>query len=230
MVRSSNLYSVMESGDHFKNGASLKNQMSRRNLLTLLLITLTVNSYGQSTDFDEGVVINGVKWATRNVATPGNFVAKPEDPGMFYQWSIKKAWPATGTITAWPQNHNVANKQFWENADDPSPNGWGVPTYNEFQKLLDKSKVSNEWTTQNGKKGRKFTDKVTGNSIFLPANGERSDNDNGKLKKEDKLGYYWSWGVRNDHVYNLAFDQYFISFTYGNTSIHNALNVRSVAR
>jgi len=32
---------------------------------------------------DEGVVINGIRWATRNVDAPGTFVDNPEDAGMF---------------------------------------------------------------------------------------------------------------------------------------------------
>ena len=30
---------------------------------------------------EEGVVINGVRWATRNVAAPGTFIANPQDAG-----------------------------------------------------------------------------------------------------------------------------------------------------
>ena len=48
-----------------------------------------------------GVRINGIVWATRNVAAPGTFVAKPEDAGMFYQWNRKVAWAPTGSVTGW---------------------------------------------------------------------------------------------------------------------------------
>jgi len=34
--------------------------------------------------YDEGVIIDGVKWATRNVDVPGTFASSPEAPGMFY--------------------------------------------------------------------------------------------------------------------------------------------------
>ena len=34
---------------------------------------------------DEGVVINGVRWATRNVDMPGTFAPTPESFGMHYQ-------------------------------------------------------------------------------------------------------------------------------------------------
>jgi uncharacterized protein (TIGR02145 family) len=38
---------------------------------------------------ETGVVINGVKWATRNLASHGKFVEKPEDYGALFQWGRK---------------------------------------------------------------------------------------------------------------------------------------------
>ena len=32
---------------------------------------------------DAGVVIDGIRWATRNVDAPGTFAENPEDAGMF---------------------------------------------------------------------------------------------------------------------------------------------------
>jgi len=128
---------------------------------------------------DEGVIINGVKWATRNVAAPGTFAAKPEDSGMFYQWNRKKAWPTTGDVTGWNEGfYKTPIGTTWEKSNDPSPAGWRVPTIEELQKLLDTNKVSRVRTTQNGIDGRIFTDKATGKDIFLPtvAGGRRGYN------------------------------------------------------
>ena len=70
-------------------------------LLLVMGITVAMfNSCGEDDNdnkkdpliYDEGVIINGVKWATRNVATLGTFAAKPEDAGMFYQWGHKIGW------------------------------------------------------------------------------------------------------------------------------------------
>jgi hypothetical protein len=57
--------------------------------------------------------------------------------------------------------------------------------------LLDTDKVTNEWTTLNGITGRKFTDKATGASIFLPAAGYRYGS-YGTLDLAGTLGVYWS--------------------------------------
>ena len=159
----------------------------------------------QATDTtDPGVVINGVRWATRNVDIPGTFAAKPEDPGMFYQWNRKIAWPTTGSVTDWDSIIPVGNS--WEIANDPSPQGWRVPTFKEIIiKLLDDKRVTNEWTVLNGVNGRKFTDKATGNSLFLPAVGYRGDD--GTLINTGTGGDYWSSTVFfvANYVYGLGF-------------------------
>ena len=138
---------------------------------------------------DKGVVINGVKWATRNVAEPGTFAAKLEDHGMFYQWNRKTTWPTDNYVTGW-HNSFVAGCT-WEKANDPSPAGWRVPTLAEIEKLCDANNVTSEWITLNGVNGRKFIDIATGNSIFLPAAGYRYYY-GGTLNYVDSCGHYWS--------------------------------------
>ena len=41
---------------------------------------------------DPGVLINGVRWATRNVDAPGTFTTAPENAGMLYQWNRRVGW------------------------------------------------------------------------------------------------------------------------------------------
>ncbi|MCL2327680.1 MAG: fibrobacter succinogenes major paralogous domain-containing protein [Bacteroidetes bacterium] len=138
---------------------------------------------------DTCVVINGVKWATRNVDAFGTFAEKPESAGMFYQWNRKKAWSATGEVANW--DSSVPTGTTWEKSNDPSPKGWRVPTKAELQSLFDTEKVTNVRTTQNGVNGRKFTDRTTGNSLLLPAAGYRDYSD-GALYGAGVRGFYWS--------------------------------------
>ena len=155
---------------------------------------------------DEGVVINGVRWATRNVAEPGRFAINPEDPGMFYQWNRKTAWSATAAyIPNWNTSYPAGD--IWEEANDPSPAGWHVPTVNDFQKLLDRSKVDDEWCTENGINGRRFTDKESGKSIFLPAAGRRGgiSGNTGLLMGAGESGIY-----------------------LGNSSLYDSMGARSI--
>jgi len=129
---------------------------------------------------EEGVVINGIKWATRNVASHGKFVANPEDFGRYYQWGRKgdgHEQPTSGTTTTlsstddpghsnfiltenYPYDWRVPqNDALWnagsetspvKAANDPCPAGWRVPTYIE---LLSLETVTKEWNNLNGVDG-----------------------------------------------------------------------------
>jgi len=161
---------------------------------------------------DVGVVINGVKWATRNVDAPGTFAAKPEDAGMFYQWNRKIGWSATDPMINsndeidW--DDTIPTGDAWEKANDPSPAGWRVPTLDEIKKLLDTENVTQVWTTENSKNGYRFIDKQSEKSIFLPAVGYRYYY-HGRLYRAGSHGYYWSSMVNdgsNYDAYGLRFD------------------------
>jgi uncharacterized protein (TIGR02145 family) len=151
----------------------------------------------QTTTVDPGVEINSVVWATRNVNAPGSFAINPEDAGMFYVWNRELGWSSTDPLTdsdggtTWIWTNSSPGGLEWAESTNPSPLGWRVPTIDEINTLLDTDKVTNEWTEQNGKNGRKFTDKATGNSIFLPAAGYRSYN-GGALESMGVEGRYWS--------------------------------------
>ena len=143
------------------------------------------------------VLINGVKWATRNVGA-----SSPCDYGGYYQFN-------KGTTDFLPYydyfNSVYAQSNTWLPANDPSPAGYRVPTLSEIQSLFNTTYVSNEWITLNGINGRKFTDRKNGNSIFLPAAGYRSYSD-GTLGYVGSGGLYWSGTVGGSgYAYGLYF-------------------------
>ena len=119
-------------------------------------------------DDDNYVVINGVKWATRNVGTPGTFVEKSEDFGGYYQWN-------RGTTNLLPAKDYIlsgyADPFSWGQVRDPSPTGFRVPTLEEMEKLFNETYVEIQDTWVNDVFGIEFTDRATGKSIFLPAGG-----------------------------------------------------------
>ena len=137
---------------------------------------------------DDGVFINGVKWATRNVGATGTFVYKSEEYGGLYQWNRKD----TANFLLYKDYFASAfsTETYWLLANNPCPQGWRIPTYYEFRTLLDTSKVKNEWVEQGGIFGRKFTDLNTKNSIFIPAAGYRGYN--GSAHSAGVCGCYWS--------------------------------------
>ena len=176
---------------------------------------------------ETGVVINGVKWATRNVDKPGTFAATPESVGMFYQWNRKVAYPTTGNITNW-DNTVPEGDEPWLKANDPSPSGWRVPFVVEFEALLKQDKVEQEWITQKGVNGRKFTDKATGKSIFLPAVGYLDYNLS--FNAAGVSGNYWgSTPYGRYNACRLFFISDYTYWVYGEFARINGLSVRPVA-
>ena len=151
----------------------------------------------------EGVLINGIGWATCNVSTIGNFADVPGSGGAFFQWNRKRAWSDGSNSAAWDSSY--PDGDTWDKANDPCPDGWRVPTIGELKKLDEAENVTSEWTAQNGTNGRKFTDNVTHNSVFLPAPGYLHGNTSTKMNSTF-YGYYWSSSVVNageNEAYNL---------------------------
>ena len=139
---------------------------------------------------DEGVLINGIRWATRNVNVPGTFAELPTDAGMFFQWNSRIGWSSADPMvssdddTTW--NITNATGTMWYAENDPCPEGWRVPTYAEIRNLQRQPQTS---TTVNGVNGHRFG---SGNAmVFLPATGLRSSM-SGTLNYVNLMGSYWS--------------------------------------
>ncbi len=174
---------------------------------------------------EQGVLINGVVWATCNVDAPGTFVAKPQDPGMLYQWNRKKVWPATGDVTGWDDTTPTGDS--WEEANDPCPTGWRLPTHEEQVALFEVARVDKVWTTLNGVTGYRFADKTSGSSIFLPAAGYRFYY--GTLLDVGSDGYYWSSTMFSaDRAWLLGFGSGDVG--YGNSNRTDYFSIRCVRK
>ena len=116
--------------------------MNRKIFITLtasLLVTTFFTSCGvrngntkqqtvvNPTTFNEGVVINGVRWATHNVGRRSRrFARNPESAGGFFTF---------------------------EEAQNACPCGWRLPTREELQLLVE---TDRGWITRNGVNGRLF--------------------------------------------------------------------------
>jgi len=109
-----------------------------------------LNVQTKKNKMENGVTINGVTWATKNIGANS-----PEEMGHYLTW---------------------------EEAKRACPEGWRLPTKEEFDTL----KVNKIWTTLNGETGGEFFDENF-NSIFLP----------GEEVKDDQLEGYGYGGPQN---------------------------------
>ena len=148
---------------------------------------------------------SGTLWANINIGA-----SKPEEYGNYY------AWGETKTKDTYSQD----SYQFYQNGSymdigmdisgteyDVAHVKWGgkwcMPTLDDFKELLEN--CTSEWTSLNGVSGRKFTSKINGNSIFLPAASDRGDGD---FYGVGELGYYWSSTLYPSHS-GYAYGLYF---------------------
>ena len=147
-------------------------------------------------------------WASSNLSETG-LCANPEDYGDYYAWGETEAksnysWSTYkfGTSSSGPfSKYNTAssygtvdNKTVLEAEDDVAQvklgGNWRMPTDEEWTEL--RTQCTWTWTTQNGVNGRKVTG-PNGNSIFLPAAGNRNG---ASLNNDGSYGYYWSSSLR----------------------------------
>ena len=177
--------------------------MTKKIFITLSIIALfaSCGTRGNNNNtFDEGVVINGVRWATRNVDAPGTFAANPESAGMFYQWNRQRGWAAGDRrVIGWDNSRPAGDT--WLRVNDPCPPGWRVLTQAELQRLVN---AGSTWTEFRGVEGRLLG--TAPNQFFLPAVGLRAWQ-NGRLHNVGTRGTYWSSSLyrTNIHVISLYF-------------------------
>ena len=171
-----------------------------------------------------GVVINGIRWATRNVASFGFFALTSECSGMFYQWGRREGWssefPGFGVpVPGW--NPDYVGGWVWNIDDDPCPEGWRIPTRDQFELLIE---AGSSWTTQRGVWGRRFG--TPPNTIFLPAAGWRHFN-HGILDNVNLTGNYWS---RSGADSSSAIEFHFTNqeTITGGWQRHSGLNIRCI--
>ena len=165
----------------------------------------------------DGVLINGVTWATCNVDMPGTFASQPNEAGMFYQWNRNIGWSSKDPMvnsnggTVWDPSIPAGNS--WEAANNPCPTGWRLPTSAEHQSLIDSGSF---WDEMNGVAGRFFGSGTQ--IVFFPAAGCRYDN-SGLLTDVGFIGSYWSGepSTNYDAAYTLFFYNIGVNTFYGDS-------------
>ena len=173
----------------------------------LSAIWLTLKHKNDLNYYPDGWVDLGlsVKWESKNLG-----VKSPEQAGELVKWIILgplSEYETRDSITMYAGLDNTASGsgQVITNMDRPA--GWGLPTSDEFNELIEK--CSWQWTELDGVKGYRITSNVPGyttRSIFLPAAGYRNP-DNNEVNEYGITGAYWT-GSRtgNDSGCCLIFD------------------------
>ena len=135
----------------------------------------------------------------------------------YYDWSTYK-WcdgsETTQTKYCTDSNYGtVDNKKVLESSDDVAhvkwDGSWRMPTDEEMTELRENCTWT--WTTQGGKNGYKVTSKKNGNSIFLPAAGDRNGS---SLFSAGSDGSYWSSSLNESYPYNANFVGFHSSRVY----------------
>ena len=156
---------------------------------------------------------SGTLWATCNIGA-----SKPEDYGDHFAWGETKSksvydWStykyAKGNydkLTKYCKKSKFGNNGFTDNltelqtSDDPAManwgSGWQTPSKAQWEELLENT--FNEWTTLNGKEGKLFTSKKNGQTLFLPAAGDRWRD---WLINAGYYGYSWSSSLNTGSPY-----------------------------
>ena len=162
---------------------------------------------------------SGTKWATCNVGATA-----PEEYGNYYAWGEI----TTKATYSW-DNYSWDNYFYYSNdgktvlapTDDAAHVNWGaswrMPTDAAWTELLENCRW--KWTDDyngTGVAGQIVKSKINGNSIFLPAAGDRY---NGDLEYAGLIGYYWSSSLSTDgpnDAWGVHFSSHYVDrFYYG---------------
>ena len=159
---------------------------------------------------------SGTKWADRNVGAK-----LPEDTGLYFSWGNTDGHEAgkdydfdDDTYDDTPGAEvdgdiDLAHDAARANLGEP----WQMPTKDQFKELVDNCEC--EVCTLNGYRGRRFTSKINGNSIFMPFSGYIYGTG---LYGRGSRGSYWSASLYS------AANGYYLYFNSGGVGPANYSN------
>jgi hypothetical protein len=194
---------------------------------------------------------SGTLWATCNIGANspeeyGDYFAWGETEGYnggktTFNWSTYK-WcnGSYNTMTKYCTDSSYGNNGFTDNKTELDPQddaayvnwgpAWRMPSEAQFAELFNSNYTTTTWTTQNGVYGRLITSKkegYTGNCVFLPAAGCRS---NSSLNFAGSYGVYWSRTLNESYpiyAWYLYFDSSDV-YTLNGSCRYDGLSVRPV--
>ena len=162
---------------------------------------------------------SGTIWAACNLGA-----SSPDECGDYYAWgeteSKDKYYWETYKFGDM-DNLTKYNREDGEIILDPEDDAahvvlggkWHIPTKEQFKELFDNT--TNEDSELNGVKGRLFTSKINGNTLFFPYSGSKRSS---SIIGEGHWSYYWSSSLNSlpydaTVIYSDVYD-YMLSNTY----------------
>lgn len=185
-----------------------------------------INPHPQAIDLG---LPSGTKWASCNVGA-----SKPEECGGYFAWGETEEkdiydWSTYKHCDDWAScddlGSDIAGTKY-DVAHMKWGGNWRMPTFEQIEELLDN--CDTEQTEINSVRGRKFTSKINGYSIFLPAAGGRYGSD---LSGAGSNGGYWSstqYPSNSNNAYGLAVNLGYAGWFH--TGRHFGYIVRPVSR
>jgi hypothetical protein len=160
---------------------------------------------------------SGLKWAAWNVGAE-----KPEEYGLYFAWGETQGYSEItdtkkfnwsdykfgkmDSLTKYNSTDSLIQLELIDDAAYQSDNTCRMPTSADFEELT--ANTTSTWETLNGINGRRFTSKINGSSIFLPAAGYCY---NGAVRDVGSNGHYWSSSLREESDPNSGCDLFFLS-------------------
>lgn len=147
------------------------------------------------TGFVDLALPSGLLWCEHNVGA-----TTPYEDGLYFSWGNVTGHTGDdgydfGTSNDGPYAQtpgaaltgNIPTNGTYDAARHNMGAPCRMPTVGEFKEL--NNNCDSEWTDEDGVSGRRFTSRINGNSIFLPASGSRYGSG---LDNRGSSGYYWS--------------------------------------
>ena len=155
---------------------------------------------------------SGLRWAVSNIDA-----SSAEQPGKFYAWGetvSKSSYTVENCSTNGKVYQDISANKSLDVATQKWGKGWRMPTEQEYCELL--NFTFSDFVQVNGKYGRRHSNTINDNTMFLPAAGEM---DGSSLKNANGCGNYWTSSPINDHqkdgahmmIYNAAY-QYMTTY------------------
>ena len=159
------------------------------------VIAIQSQTAAAPTGFVDLALPSGLLWCEHNVGA-----STPYEDGLYFSWGNVTGHTGDdgydfGTANDGPYastpgaslTGNIPTNGTYDAARHNMGAPCRMPTVGEFQEL--NAQCDSEWTDEDGVAGRRFTSRINGNSIFVPASGYRGGTG---LYNRGSNGFYWS--------------------------------------